>query len=77
MIQLFNSYQSLQQRLPYTSLCELPTPVHKLERLGKELGLTELYIKRDDLSGAQYGGISHVSWSSFWVRLCVQELVRL
>jgi len=56
VIQLFSSYQSLQQRLPYTSLCELPTPVHKLERLGKELGLTELYIKRDDLSGAQYGG---------------------
>lgn len=32
-----------------------PTPLHRLERLGDELGI-ELWIKRDDLSGLATGG---------------------
>lgn len=33
----------------------LPTPLHKLERLSRELG-KNLYIKRDDLTGTALGG---------------------
>jgi 1-aminocyclopropane-1-carboxylate deaminase/D-cysteine desulfhydrase-like pyridoxal-dependent ACC family enzyme len=55
-ISLFKQYPELGKRLPYVPLCDLPTPVHKLEHAGAELGLKDLYIKRDDLSGQLYGG---------------------
>jgi len=41
--------------IPYVSLGKLPTPVHKLETLGKLIGASNLYIKRDDLCG-EIGG---------------------
>jgi 1-aminocyclopropane-1-carboxylate deaminase/D-cysteine desulfhydrase-like pyridoxal-dependent ACC family enzyme len=56
VIPLFKQYPQLVERLPYISLGEFPTPVQKLERLGMELGVGHLYIKRDDLSGRLYGG---------------------
>ena len=56
MIPLFEQYPLLRERLPYIPLGEFPTPVQKLERLGAELGVSQLYIKRDDLSGKVYGG---------------------
>ena len=56
MITLFEYYPSLADTLPYVSLTELPTPVHELRKLGKDLGIGHLYIKRDDLSGKVYGG---------------------
>jgi len=56
MIPLFNQYPRLEEKLPYISLGEFPTPVQKLERLGEELSVGHLYIKRDDLSGKLYGG---------------------
>ncbi len=56
MITLFKQYPLLEEKLPYISLGEFPTPVQKLERLGTELGVGHLYIKRDDLSGKLYGG---------------------
>ena len=34
----------------------LPTPMYRLERLTKELGGAEIWIKRDDLSGLGFGG---------------------
>lgn len=40
------------KKLPYLNLGSLPTPVHKLEQFGMAIGLSNLYIKRDDLSGA-------------------------
>ena len=46
----------LEDRIPYVSLAELPTPVQKLDALGEEIGLDHLYIKRDDLAGKIYGG---------------------
>jgi 1-aminocyclopropane-1-carboxylate deaminase/D-cysteine desulfhydrase-like pyridoxal-dependent ACC family enzyme len=55
-IALFEQYPKLREKLPYISLGILPTPVQKLERLGNELHLSNLYIKRDDMSGAEYGG---------------------
>jgi len=56
VIPVFEQYPLLQEKLAYVSLGEFPTPVQKLERLGAELGISHLYIKRDDLSGKVYGG---------------------
>jgi len=56
MIPLFEYYPPLEDKLPYVSLGEFPTPVQKLDRLGEDLGINNLYIKRDDLSGKVYGG---------------------
>jgi 1-aminocyclopropane-1-carboxylate deaminase/D-cysteine desulfhydrase-like pyridoxal-dependent ACC family enzyme len=56
VIPLFEQYPLLHEKLPYVSLGEFPTPVQKLERLGGELGVGGLYVKRDDLSGKLYGG---------------------
>ncbi len=56
MIPLFENYQLLADKLPYVSLGEFPTPVQKLDQLGSHLGLNNLFIKRDDLSGKVYGG---------------------
>jgi len=56
VIPLFEQYPLLQEKLAYVPLGEFPTPVQKLERLGAELGISQLYIKRDDLSGKVYGG---------------------
>ncbi|MBD2452031.1 pyridoxal-phosphate dependent enzyme [Nostoc sp. FACHB-152] len=56
MLPLFQAYPRLKAKLPYVSLAELPTPVHKLHKLEKSLNAEQLYIKRDDLSGLIYGG---------------------
>ncbi len=56
MIPLFEQYPLLGEKLAYVRLGEFPTPVQKLERLGAELGASQLYVKRDDLSGKFYGG---------------------
>jgi D-cysteine desulfhydrase len=56
MIQLFEHYPLLRNKLPYVSLGNFPTPIQKLDRLGKDIDIDHLYIKRDDLSGKVYGG---------------------
>jgi 1-aminocyclopropane-1-carboxylate deaminase/D-cysteine desulfhydrase-like pyridoxal-dependent ACC family enzyme len=56
VIPLFEQYPLLREKLAYVPLGEFPTPVQKLERLGVELGISQLYMKRDDLSGKLYGG---------------------
>ena len=38
------------------SLGNFPTPVHRLPRLGRAIGIDSLWIKRDDLSGPLGGG---------------------
>ena len=53
---LFEAYPRLKGRIPWVPLGDFPTPVHKLENLGKEVGAESLYIKRDDLSSTVYGG---------------------
>lgn len=40
---------------PRIRLAQLPTPVHRLDRLSEDLGL-DLWIKRDDLTGLAMGG---------------------
>ena len=37
-------------------LALLPTPLHQLKNFGPKLGLTDLWIKRDDLTGLEGGG---------------------
>ncbi len=44
------------EKLPYTSLALLPTPIQALNNLGASLGGPELWMKRDDLTGLQGGG---------------------
>ena len=56
MIPLFEQYPLLGEKLARVPLGEFPTPVQKLERLGTEFGVSQLYMKRDDLSGKLYGG---------------------
>jgi len=53
---LFKDYPRLAGQLPHVSLGRFPTPVEKLEQVGNAIGLKNLYIKRDDLSGTVYGG---------------------
>jgi D-cysteine desulfhydrase len=55
---LFSRFPLLQKNLPHVFLGDLPTPVQRLEHLEASLGTKApvIYIKRDDLSGALYGG---------------------
>ena len=43
-------------RIPRIPLATLPTPLDKAERLAAKIGLKELFIKRDDLTGLAGGG---------------------
>ncbi len=47
---LLNFAQYLRFALP-----QLPTPVHPLRNLGRQIGI-DLWIKRDDLTGLAGGG---------------------
>jgi D-cysteine desulfhydrase len=38
------------------TLANLPSPVERLKRLEAQLGIGELYVKRDDISALPYGG---------------------
>jgi D-cysteine desulfhydrase family pyridoxal phosphate-dependent enzyme len=40
---------------PRVSLIQLPTPIHRLDRVSEDLGI-DLWIKRDDLTGLAMGG---------------------
>lgn len=42
--------------VPRVKIANLPTPVEKLTRLATKVGLRELWIKRDDLTGLALGG---------------------
>ncbi|MEO7438627.1 MAG: pyridoxal-phosphate dependent enzyme, partial [Candidatus Binatia bacterium] len=49
-------FPTLAGRVPRRALATLPTPVHRLDALGREAGVTDLWIKRDDQTGQVYGG---------------------
>ncbi|HLB97909.1 MAG TPA: pyridoxal-phosphate dependent enzyme, partial [Acetobacteraceae bacterium] len=42
--------------LPRLRLAHLPTPLERMPRLGARLGLTSLWVKRDDCTGLGLGG---------------------
>jgi len=50
---LFEKYPLLGQNLPFVSLGLYPTPVQELEGISPS---NRVYIKRDDMSGEEYGG---------------------
>ena len=52
------------QEFPRIPLAVLPTPIQKLENISRLLG-TNVWIKRDDLTGIGLGG-NKASWSSCW-----------
>ncbi|MGA2790732.1 MAG: D-cysteine desulfhydrase family protein [Candidatus Bathyarchaeia archaeon] len=45
----------MSNSFPHLTLGSLPTPLHELPRLSKELGL-DIWVKRDDLTGFAMGG---------------------
>lgn len=53
--QLYERAPLLRDRLPRVPLVERPTPVRRLHRLGRALGLAELWLK-DDSGGPPVGG---------------------
>ncbi len=53
---IFQRFPQLSKSIPWMALGQFPTPVERLTNLEKHLGLESLWIKRDDLSGALYGG---------------------
>jgi len=53
---LFQRYPALEGRIPWIALGRFPVSVHKLEKLGKHVGASNLWIKREDSSGELYGG---------------------
>ncbi|MEY2934214.1 MAG: hypothetical protein RL033_4963 [Pseudomonadota bacterium] len=54
---LFEFFPGLESILGFSSLGDFPTPVEPLQRLAPELsGVSNCYVKRDDLSSPLYGG---------------------
>ena len=52
ILSLLRWNEEFQEKLKHVPLGTFPTPVHRLEHLG----IDNLWIKRDDLSSAAYGG---------------------
>jgi 1-aminocyclopropane-1-carboxylate deaminase/D-cysteine desulfhydrase-like pyridoxal-dependent ACC family enzyme len=53
---IFQRFPALDGKLPWIPLGEFPTRVEPLKVLGQKLGLSQLWIKREDLSSTDYGG---------------------
>lgn len=54
-IPLFRKYPKLRS-IPWVSVINSPTPIHKMEEISKELNHKEIWVKRDDLTDDIYGG---------------------
>ncbi len=53
---LFKHFPILKEKIPYITLGQYPTPVHKLDKFAEKSGFNSLWAKRDDMSGTAYGG---------------------
>ncbi len=53
---LLARFPRLAAHLRHVDLGDFPTPIFHAEKLGAAIGLDRLYIKRDDVSAADYGG---------------------
>lgn len=53
---LFDRFPALAEKLPFTVIGELPTPVEEAGALANHIGVDALTVKRDDVSAALYGG---------------------
>ena len=56
MLSIFHTYPDLYNKLDFFSLGEYPAPARKLKRLGRAVGLNDLYLKDDGCIGTDYGG---------------------
>ena len=54
-IPLFKQYPKLKE-IPWVSVINFPTPIHRMEQTSKELNHNEIWVKRDDLTHDVYGG---------------------
>ena len=54
--ELFEYFPKFKERIAYVQLGDLPTPITKLENIGALFNHPNLYMKRDDLSGAIING---------------------
>lgn len=52
---MFRAFPTLQGRVPFVPLADLPTPLEPMERLSGEVG-AEIWVKRDGLTHPIYGG---------------------
>lgn len=57
-IPLFKKFPELKDALAYINFANLPTPIHRCYNLEKKLNHSQIFIKRDDLTGKEnlYGG---------------------
>jgi len=57
-VYLFDTFKELEDKIPYISCAQLPTPIHRCHNLEKFLNYDFIFIKRDDLTGSGdlYGG---------------------
>lgn len=53
---LFDALPELARQVPWRPLASLPTPVQRIEPAAGWLGRADLWMKRDDLAAALYGG---------------------
>ncbi|MBM4445985.1 MAG: pyridoxal-phosphate dependent enzyme [Chloroflexi bacterium] len=53
---LFEKYAGLKNNIAWKSLGNFPTPVRRLEKLGREIGYENIWIKEDNKSSEYYGG---------------------
>jgi D-cysteine desulfhydrase len=53
---LFDTYPALRSSIAYVRLGQFPTPIARLQTAQKYVGLSQLYIKREDLAGTLFGG---------------------
>jgi L-cysteate sulfo-lyase len=53
---ILDTLKNTIRTFPRTELVHRPTPLRRLDRLSKELGGPEIWIKRDDLTGLAFGG---------------------
>jgi D-cysteine desulfhydrase len=53
---LHRKFPSLKARIPSLSICDKPTPLVRMEKLGEAVGHEDLWVKRDDLTCGLYGG---------------------
>ncbi len=69
------SAQSLLETLnglPHASLGFYPTPLHRLDRLSRELGIS-LYLKREDLSGVSVFGGNKIRKLQYLLGECLRQ----
>ncbi len=55
-VALFRHFGGLRASLPWANLGDWPTRVDSLEQLSRDVGGADIWVKREDLSSAIYGG---------------------